>query len=327
MLSITTTVKRAVCLGLLMMVGSPSIAQQTYPARAIRFIVPYPPGGSTDPMARLVANKLAERWGQSVVVDNRPGGSTIIGTEVVAKAAPDGHTILLASSAFVTGPSMFSRLPYNTLRDFTGVATIAKSRFVLVTGPQLPANNLQEFIALAKARAGKLSFASSGIGANTHLSAELFNGMVGTKMHHIPYKGSGVLVTDLISGRVDLSFQVPITVMTYITSNRLKALAISGDSRAPALPDVPTFSEAGLPGFRPEGWFGIVMPAAAPKFVINKMSSEVAAILALPDSRDYLIKQGSEAFVSTPEQVNALIKADVARYAKIIKDANIQSQQ
>ena len=327
MLSITTTVKRAVCLGLLMMVGSPSIAQQTYPARAIRFIVPYPPGGSTDPMARLVANKLAERWGQSVVVDNRPGGSTIIGTEVVAKAAPDGHTILLASSAFVTGPSMFSRLPYNTLRDFTGVATIAKSRFVLVTGPQLPANNLQEFIALAKARAGKLSFASSGIGANTHLSAELFNGMVGTKMHHIPYKGSGVLVTDLISGRVDLSFQVPITVMTYITSNRLKALAISGDSRAPALPDVPTFSEAGLPGFRPEGWFGIVMPAAAPKFVINKMSSEVAAILALPDSRDYLIKQGSEAFVSTPEQVNALIKADVARYANIIKDANIQSQQ
>ena len=327
MLSITTTVKRAVCLGLLMMVGSPSIAQQTYPARAIRFIVPYPPGGSTDPMARLVANKLAERWGQSVVVDNRPGGSTIIGTEVVAKAAPDGHTILLASSAFVTGPSMFSKLPYNTLRDFTGVATIAKSRFVLVTGPQLPANNLQEFIALAKARAGKLSFASSGIGANTHLSAELFNGMVGTKMHHIPYKGSGVLVTDLISGRVDLSFQVPITVMTYITSNRLKALAISGDSRAPALPDVPTFSEAGLPGFRPEGWFGIVMPAAAPKFVINKMSSEVAAILALPDSRDYLIKQGSEAFVSTPEQVNALIKADVARYAKIIKDANIQSQQ
>ncbi len=327
MLKLSTTVNRTVCLVVLMMVGSPSIAQQTYPARAIRFIVPYPPGGSTDPMARLVANKLAERWGQSVVVDNRPGGSTIIGTEAVAKAAPDGHTILLASSAFVTGPSMFSRLPYNTLRDFTGVATIAKSRFVLVTGPQLPANNLQEFIALAKARAGKLSFASSGIGANTHLSAELFNSMVGTKMHHIPYKGSGVLVTDLISGRVDLSFQVPITVMTYITSNRLKALAISGDSRAPALPDVPTFNEAGLAGFRPEGWFGIVMPAGAAKFAINKMSSDVAAILALPDSRDYLIKQGSEAFVSTPEQVNALIKADVTRYAKIIKDANIQAQQ
>ena len=308
---------------LLMSAGSPAPAQQAYPTRAIRFIVPFPPGGSTDPMARLAANKLADRWGQSVVVDNRPGGNTIIGTDVVAKAAPDGYTILLASSAFLTGPSMFSRLPYNTLRDFTGVATIAKSRFMLVVGPASPANNLQEFIALAKARSGKLSFASSGIGANTHLSAELFNRMVGTKMHHIPYKGSGVLVTDLISGRVDLSFQVPITVMTYVTSGRLKAIAITGEARAPALPDVPTFSEAGLPGFHAEGWFGIVAPAATPKFAIDKISNEVAAILAMPDSRDYLIKQASEAFISTPQQVNALIKADVARYAKIIKDANI----
>lgn len=301
-----------------------AIAQQAYPTKPIRFIVPFPPGGSTDPMARLAANKLAERWGQSIVVDNRPGGNTIIGTEAVAKAAPDGYTILLASSALLTGPSMFSKLPYNTLRDFTGVATIAKSRFVLVVGPQLAANNLQEFIALAKSKPGQLSFATSGIGANTHLSAELFNGMAGTRMNHIPYKGSGVLVTDLISGRVDLSFQVPITVMTYINSGRLKAFAITGDARAPALPDVPTFIESGLPGFRADGWFGIVAPAATPKSAINKISSEVAVILAMPDSRDYLIKQGSEAFVSTPEQVNALIKADVAKYAKIIKDANIR---
>lgn len=308
-------------------VNSAALAQQAYPTRSIRFIVPFPPGGSTDPMARLAANKLTERWGHSVVVDNRPGGNTIIGTEVVAKAAPDGHTILLASSAFVTGPSIFSRLPYNTLKDFAGVATIAKARFMLVVGPSIAVNNLQEFIALAKARPGQLSFATSGVAANTHLSAELFNGMVGTKMHHIPYKGSGVLVTDLISGRVDLSFQVPITVMTYVASGRLKAIAITGDNRAPALPDVPTFSEAGLPGFHAEGWFGIVAPAATPKFAINKMSSEVAAILALPDVRDYLIKQGSEAYILTPEQVNALIKSDIARYAKIIRDANIKVEQ
>ena len=307
-----------------LMLAGPVSAQQAYPTKSIRFIVPYPPGGSTDPMARLAANKLAERWGQSVVVDNRPGGSTIIGTEVVAKAAPDGYTILLASSAFVTGPSMFSRLPYNTLKDFAGVATIAKSRFVLVVGLGVPTNTLQEFIALAKSRPGKLNFASSGVGANTHLSAEMFSSLTGTKLNHIPYKGSGVLVTDLISGRVDLSFQVPITVMTYITTGRLKAIAISGDGRAPALPEVPTFGEAGLQGFNPSGWFGIVAPAASPKFAINKLSTEVAAILALPDSRDYLIKQGSEAFVSTPEQVNALIRSDVARYAKIIKDANIK---
>jgi tripartite-type tricarboxylate transporter receptor subunit TctC len=320
----SATIAGVACYAMVAAFAAAAYAQQTYPTRAVRFIVPYPPGGSTDPMARLVANKLTDRWSHSVVVDNRPGGNTIIGTEVVAKAAPDGYTMLLASSAFVTGPSIISRLPYDTLRDFTGVATIAKSRFVLVVGPSLPVNNLQEFIALAKAKSGKLSYASSGIAANTHLSAELFNSMVGTKMHHIPYKGSGVLITDLISGRVDLSFQVPITVMTYITSGRLKPIAISGDGRAPALPDVPNFAEAGLPGFRAEGWFGIVMPAATPKMAINKMSSEVAAILALPDTRDYLIRQGSEAFVLTPEQVNALIKSDIARYAKIIKDANIK---
>jgi tripartite-type tricarboxylate transporter receptor subunit TctC len=321
-----TPLTRALPLLLLAMCGA-ALAQPTYPTRPIRFIVPFPPGGSTDPMARLVANKLSDRWSHSVVVDNRPGGNTIIGTDVVAKAAPDGYTMLLASSTFVSGPSLFARLPYNTQRDFTGVATIAKSRFVLVVGPALPVNNLQEFIALVKARSGKLSYASSGFGANTHLSAELFNTMLGTKMHHIPYKGSGVLVTDLISGRVDLSFQVPITVMTYITSNRLKALAITGDGRAPALPDVPTFKEAGLPGFHTEGWFGIVMPAGAPKFAINKMSGEVASILALPETRDYLIRQASEPYPLTPEQVNALIRSDIARYAKIIKDANIKVEQ
>ncbi len=327
MQQLSTTVGIAFACVWVMVTSGLSMAQQTYPNRAIRFVVPYPPGGSTDPMARLAANKLAERWGQSVVVDNRPGGNTIIGTELVAKAPPDGYTILLASSALLTGPSMFARLPYNVLKDFTGVATIATSRFVLVLNPAVPANNLQEFIALAKSRPGKLNFATSGIGANTHLSAELFNGMVGTKMNHIPYKGSGSLVTDLISGRVELSFQVPITVLTYITSNRLKAIAITGDSRAPALPDVPTFAEAGLPGFHAGGWFGIVAPAAAPKSAIHKMSSEMAIILTMPDAKDYLIKQGSEAFISTPEQMNALIKADVAKYAKIIKDANIKVEQ
>ena len=327
MFKLSAAVVRMLLLVLLSTGCTLGLAQQAYPTKAIRFIVPYPPGGSTDPMARLAANKMAERWGQSVVVDNRPGGNTIIGPEAVAKAAPDGYTILLASSALLTTPSLIPRLPYNVIRDFTGVATIAKSRFVLVVGPSVQANNLQEFIALAKSKPGQLSFASSGIGANTHLSAELFNRMVGTKMNHIPYKGSGVLVTDLISGRVELSFQVPITVMTYITSGRLRAIAITGDTRAPALPEVPTFNEAGLPGFHTEGWFGIVAPAASPKAAINKISSEMAAILALPDARDYLIKQGSEAFISTPEQVTALIKADIGRYARIIKDANIKVEQ
>ena len=326
MLKFSIAVARTLPFALLMAVGSPGIAQQAYPNKAIRFIVPYPPGGSTDPMARLAAGKLTERWGQQVVVDNRPGAGTIIGTDAVAKAAADGYTILLASTALLTSPSLFPNLPFDTLRDFTGVATISRSRFVLVLSPSVPANTLQEFIALAKSRPGQLNFASSGVGANTHLSAALFNNMLGTDMHHIPYKGSGVLITDLISGRVELSFQVPITVMTHITGGKLKAIAITGDSRAPALPEVPTFSEAGLPGFRVEGWFGIVAPAATPKDAINKISSEMAVILAMPDTREYLIKQGSEAFVSTPDEVTARIKADIAKYARIIKDANIKTE-
>ena len=309
---------------LLAAAGAAWAQQQNYPTRPVRYIIPFPPGGSTDPMGRFIAGKLTEKWGHSVVVDNRPGGNTVIGTEVLARAQPDGYTIGWSGASMFSTPSLMANLPYDVARDFAPIATIATGRSVLVVHPTVPANTLQEFAALMKSKPGEFNYGSSGVGTNTHLSGELFNQMAGTKMVHIPYKGSGPVTTDLLAGRVQLSFQVPITVMTYITTGRLKAIAISGDGRAPALPEVPTFGEAGLQGFNPSGWFGIVAPAASPKFAINKLSTEVAAILALPDSRDYLIKQGSEAFVSTPEQVNALIRSDVARYAKIIKDANIK---
>ena len=303
-----------------------AIAQPAYPTKPIRFIVPFPPGGSTDPMARLAASKLSERWGQSVVVDNRPGGNTIIGTEAVAKAPRDGYTILLASSSLLTTPSLIPHIPYDVIRDFTGVATIGTSRFVLVVPPSTAANNLQEFIAYVKSRSGQLNYATSGIGTNTHLSAALFNLTLGTKMNHIPYKGSGTLQTDLMAGRVDLSFQVPISVISHIKAGKLKTIAISGDSRAAALPDVPTFAEAGMPKFRVGGWFGIVAPTGTPRDPIDKMSREMASILAMPDVQDYLVRQGSEAFISKPDEVTALIKAEVAKYAKIIKDAGIKME-
>jgi tripartite-type tricarboxylate transporter receptor subunit TctC len=300
---------------------------QAYPTKPIRFIVPYPPGGSTDPMARFAATRLSERWGQSIVVDNRPGGNTIIGTEAVAKAPKDGYTILLASTALLTTPSLIPRLPYNVLRDFTGVATIANSRFVLVVPPSNPSKNLQELIAYIKARPGQINYASSGIGANTHLSAALFSLMLGINMNHIPYKGSGTLAADLMAGRVDLSFQVPISVISHIKAGKLKPIAISGETRAAALPDVPTFAEAGMPKFQVGGWFGIAAPSGTPKYAIDKISREMASILATPDAQDYLVKQGSEAFISTPEQVTALIKADVAKYGRIIKEAGIKAEQ
>jgi tripartite-type tricarboxylate transporter receptor subunit TctC len=300
-------------------------AQPAYPTKPIRFIVPFPPGGSTDPMARLAANKLSERWGQTIVVDNRPGGNTVIGTEAVARAPKDGYTILLASSSFLTTPSLIPRLPYDVLKDFTGVATIATSRFVLVIPPSLPANNLQEFIAYVKSKP-QINYATSGHGTNTHLSAVLFNQTLGTKMNHIPYKGSGTLQADLMAGRVDLSFQVPISVISHIKGGKLKPLAISGETRAAALPDVPTFAEAGMPKFHVGGWFGIVAPAGSPRYAIDKISNEMASILAMPDVQDYLIKQASEAFISKPDEVTALIRAEVAKYAKIIKEAGIKME-
>lgn len=298
--------------------------QQAFPIKPIRFIVPYPPGGSTDPMARLAAARLTDRFGHSVVVDNRPGGNTIIGTEAVAKAQPDGYTLLLASSALINTPSLIPKLPYDVIRDFTGVATIARSRFVLVVPPTSPANTLQEMVALAKAKSAQMSYASSGIGANTHLSGALFNLLLGTKMNHIPYKGSGTLQADLMAGRVDMSFQVPISVISHIRAGKLKPLAISGDTRAGALPEVPTFIEAGMPNFIIGGWFGIVAPTGTPRGPIDRISKEMASILSTPETQEYLIKQASEAFISTPDQVTALIKADVARNAKLIKDAGIK---
>jgi len=318
------TAMRMLLLGVLIIIAGPSAAQQAYPNRAIRFIVPYPPGGSTDPMARLAAQKLSEKWGQPVIVDNRPGGNAVIGADAVAKAVPDGYTILLISAAFLSNSSLLPHLPYDTIKDFDGVASISRSRHVLVLNLSVPANNLQEFIALAKSKPGQLDYASSGVGTNTHLSGVLFDMMAGTKMQHIPYKGSGPLISNLIGGQVQLSFQVPISVISQIKSGKLKAIAITGETRSQALPQVPTFGEAGLPGLEMTGWFGIAAPAGTPKEIINKMSSEMAAILAKPDVQEFLVKQGSEAFISNAEQVSALIKADVAKYAKIIKAANIK---
>ncbi|MFH1603770.1 MAG: tripartite tricarboxylate transporter substrate binding protein [Pseudomonadota bacterium] len=319
-------VVRMLTVGVLMAITGSVAAQQPYPVKPIRFIVPFPPGGSTDPMARMAAGKLAENWGVPVVVDNRPGGSTIIGTEAVAKAPPDGYTILLAGIPLVTGISLYPSIPYNAIKDFAPIATIARSEFVLVLHPSVAANNLREFMALAKSRPEQLDYGSSGTGGSLHLAAELFNVMVGSKMQHIPYKGSGPLISDLIGGQVKLSFQTPIATISHIKSGRLKAIAVTGKNRNSALPQVPTFTEAGLSGFDVNIWYGIVAPAGTPKGVIDKMSGEMAQILVMPDIREYLARQGMEPFISTPDQVTALIRADIAKYAKIIKTANIKLQ-
>jgi tripartite-type tricarboxylate transporter receptor subunit TctC len=324
LMRLSTFVLLIAMFAVLVALNGAAVAQVTYPTRAVRYIVPYPPGGSTDPVARMISAKLADRLGQPVIVENRPGGNTIIGTEAAARSTPDGHTIFWAGPALFSAPSLFPNLPYDVLRDFAGVATLGRIHSVLVLHPSVPAKNVREVIALAKARPGQLNYAHSGVGTNLHLAGELFNLMAGTKIQAVPYKGSGPLVTDLLGGRVEMSFQIPITVIAQINTGKLRAIAITGEARMAALPQVPTFAEAGVPGYGLTGVTAIVAPAKTPQAVLNRLSREVGAILAMPDAIEFMIKQGGEPLISTAEQTTALIKEQVARYAKIIKDAGIK---
>lgn len=302
-------------------------AQQTYPTRAIRFVIPFPPGGSSDPMARLIGLKLTESWGQPVIADNRPGGNTIIATEAVAKAAPDGYTVLMTpTGTFVTTPLLMAT-PYDVIRDFAPVAAFASSEWLLVVHPALPVSDLKSFIALAKSRPGEMNYASAGTGNPNHLAAELLNMLTGAKMQHIPYKGSGPALADLIGGQVHLHFATPIAVTGLIKNGKLKALALSGEARLPALPQIPTFTEAGLPGFDMRVVYGFVVPAATPKDIVGKLSAEIARIVALPDYRERISAQGLDPTSATPQQFAAIIKADTAKFARVIKAANIRLEK
>ena len=298
-------------------------AQQGYPNRAIRIVSPYTAGGSSGNQARVLARKLNESWGQPVIVDDRPGGNAIIGSEVVARAAPDGYTLLWQTSGHVINPHLF-RTPYDAIKDFTPVATFSSTQQLLLLHPSVPADTLEQFIALAKSKPGALNYASSGIGGPPHLAAELFSNMTGVKIQHVPYKGVSQATTDLLAGQVQLAFQSPVTAIQFVQSGKLKALAVSGDKRLPALPNVPTFAEAGLANFDARFWFGIFAPAHTPKEIVDKLSTEIAKVLAMPDVKAYLRAQELEPFVSTPEQFAILLNADSTKYEKLIKSNNIK---
>jgi len=298
-------------------------AQQVYPSRPIRIISPFAPGGGNDIMARLLGQKLSDALGQQVLVDNRPGGNTIIGTEALVKSAPDGYTILLVGSTHVINPHLLPT-PYDAIRDFSPVATLAASELVLVVHPSLPANDLRELIALAKSKPGQLNYGSSGSGGTTHLAGEFFNMLAGVSTQHIPYKGSGLALNDLLAGQVQLSYQSPSAVVGHIKNGKLKAIAISGRTRASALPQVPTFAESGLPGLEVGIYYGVLAPAGTPRPIVDKLSTEMAKILATPDFKEKLASQGVDPFITTPEQFAALIRTDMAKYGRIIKAANIK---
>jgi tripartite-type tricarboxylate transporter receptor subunit TctC len=298
-------------------------AQSPYPNRPIRFITPYAPGGSTTAMARLVGQHLAERWGQNVIIDNRPGGNTVIGTDILAKSPPDGYTMLLTPVTHSILP-LLMKTPYDPIRDFAPVATVAVSPQLLVLHPSVPAATLQELIALAKAKPGALNFASAGAGGTSHLAGEVFNLIAGVKTQHVPYKGGGPATIDLIGGHVQMFYSVPLNVVPHVQAGKLKAIAVTGGARVPALPQTPTFAEAGLPGFDVKTWNGITLPAGTPRPIIDKMSSEIGAMLALPAVRDKLDAIGTTTLIATPEQFGAMIKSEMALYQKVIKAANIK---
>jgi len=313
-------VLRMVAVGVLIGLAGSVAAQQAYPNKPIRFILPYAAGGNTSVLARLVGQKLTESWGQQLIVDNRAGGNTIIGTEALTKSPPDGYTILMTTATH----TILTPVPYDPIKDFASVATLTRSEKVLVIHPSLKAGNLREFIALAKSKPGELNFSSPDAGGVQHLAGELFSLMAGVKLQHIPYKGGGQAVTDLIGGQVQLSFQNSIAVLGHVKTGKLRALAVSGENRLASLPQVPTFTEAGLPGFGVSTWFGILAPAGTPKEIIDKLSAEIARILNTPDIRERLAALEMYPFISTPDQFAALMKADMAKYAKVIKDANIK---
>ena len=314
---------RAIVAVLLAASAGGALAQQDYPNRPIRFIVPYPAGGSTTYTARLVGQRLTEVWGQQVVIDNRGGGNTIIGTQAAVKARPDGYTILLSGSV-VASIHTLHQTPYDGLKDLATVASVASYENLLVVHPAVAASNLQELIALAKSKPGQINYATSSTGGSTHLAAELLNSVAGIKTQQIPYKGGGPAIADLVGGQVQFMMAVPTNVVAHVKANRLRAIAISGDTRIASLPQIPTFAEAGLPGVSLRTWHGVSAPAGTPKILVDRMSAEIAKLLASAETKEKLAAQGFEPFYNTPEQTALLLRADVATFAKIIKEANIK---
>ena len=305
--------------------GAGAATQQDYPNKPIRYISPYAPGGSTTVIARLIGQQLTEAWGQQVVVDNRPGANTIIGTQAALSARPDGYT-LLSLGGTLAGNHWLAKTPYNTLKDISPIATVSSYENVLVVPPTLPVNNVADLVALAKAKPGQITFGTSSIGGPTHLLAELFNTTAGIRTLHVPYKGGGPAVTDLMGGHINFFFSNPVNVSAQIKNGRLRALAVTGKSRTFAFPDVPTFTEQGMPAMTLTNWQGVGGPAGIPKVIVDRISAEIEKLVAKPDTKEKLQALGSEPFYNNPEQTGALIKSDIAKYGKIIKDANIKAE-
>ena len=300
--------------GFALLVSSSGTLAQGFPSKPVRIVVPFPPGGGADTLTRIMEPKLAAIWAQPVIVENKPGASGHIGADLVAKAAPDGHTLLMSSTASLTEKNV---------DQFAPVSLVSASPYVVTANPKVAAGDIRALIALAKASPGKLSFGSSGTGAASHLSGELFKSMAGVDLLHVPYKGTGQALTDLLAGHVDLMFAPAQTVMPHVQSGKLKALGVTGARRSATLHDLPTVAESGLPGYEAVGWFGLLAPAATPKAAVAKLSADANRVLAMSEVREKMLGLGAEPEGNTPEEFARFIRGDQAKWSKLVKDAGI----
>jgi len=303
-----------------------AVSAQQYPAKPVRLVVGFTAGASIDIVARAIAQPMGESMGQQVVVDNRPGAGSNIGSEIVAKSPPDGYTILIVNNGFAISQSLYQKLNYDALRDLTAVSQVTAMPHLLGVHPSLPAKNIKELIALATAKPGMLSFASSGVGVSDHIAGELFKYMTGIKMVHVPYKGGPQAATDVASGQVDMWFGGLPSIMPFVKSGRLRALAVTSLQRSPALPDVPTMNEAGVPGYEVILWYGIFAPAATPREIVQRLNAEIVKALNLREVRERFATLGLTAVGSPPEQFDKFFRAEIDKWGKVVRAAGLKAE-
>lgn len=319
----TTTFKK-LCFGTLLALFAGAALAQAYPSKPVKIIVPFGPGGFTDVVARILGQKLTVAMGQSFVIENKPGAGSMIGSDFVAKAPPDGYTLVIVSSTHVISPWVYKNVPYDPIKSFAAVTKLVDSPYVLLINPKVQARNVQEFIALAKAQPGTLHYASSGNGSAQHLIGGLFVSMTGAPLVHVPYRGSNLAATDLVAGVVESSFAGVPNALAQVPSGRLKALAVTGARRIPQLPEVPTLQEAGVPGYDASIWLALLAPAGTPKEIINRLNSEIAKIMVTPESKKALFDAGVEVSLSTPEAMTQYMGQELDKWGKVIKETGIK---
>ncbi len=303
----------------------PTASAQSYPTKAIRFIVPFPPGGGNDILARELAQSVSEPLGVPIVVDNKPGASTIIGTELAAKASPDGYSIFMGNNSTLTiNPSLFQKLPYDPVKDFSPVSLLASAPFLLLVHPSVPAKSVNELIALARAKPGRLNFGSAGTGIVTHLAGEMLKSMARIEMVHVPYKGAGPALTDLIGGQIDLVFNNVLSALPHVRSARLRALAVTSRERSNVLPDLPTVAESGLSGYEATVWYAVLVPARTPQDAVNRLNAEFVKAVSSPKVRNRLTADGASVIGSQPDALATAIQSDLVRWARVIKQAGLK---